>query len=922
MFSIIHSCKGLARVLTACAVLFAAMVSGGSQAAVAEGAGPRQVVDLSGGWRFLFGEQPREAVVGADFDDSEWETISVPHSWNRVGEYRLERSEWANDAQGVGWYRLVYEAPAADEGQRQYLDFGAVGNIADVWVNGVHVGQHKGAFSRFRLDVTDAWKPGETNLIAVRADNSRPAVGSSTEHVIPLSGDFFVHGGLYRDVSLITSHEAGIDLLDYGGPGIYADATAISEGRADISVLARLRNASDDVRQLELVATIHDAEGRQVARSTQPVQLQPGTAEVDAELAVDSPRLWDGRRDPYLYSFTVEVWEQGRALDSVTQPLGIRDFHFDADEGFFLNGRHLKLHGVSRHQDRYGKGWALTREDHAEDMALIVEMGANTVRHAHYQHDDAWSDEADRAGMVVWAEVPYVTTPSLSGGKGSPELWANAEQQTRELIRQHYNHPSIMMWSIGNEVDVAKGFGVAGDPPQPLALLEHLRRVVKEEDSHRPTIYADCCEGVGMVKTAGEPLVGATDLVGLNRYFGWYYPQPQAARDRFAAHLDEIHQRYPDLPISISEYGGGGAFTQHSDNVNAGALNFTGRPQPEEYLSFVHEQTWPVIAERDYVFASWVWNMFDFTSNLRKEGDSIDLNTKGLVSYDRKIRKDAFYYYKALWNPEPMIYLTGKRHRERPYAMTDVKAYSNAQKATLTLNGVVVGESDCREGICQWSDVSLQPGANVATVEAVINGQRVADSTTWIGPDPMAGVRIDVGNLAGSVIAGKHFGSDHFVSGGVPQLLNMGGFGGMGGKSRRVTAQHSELYDHWREGEVFSYAIPVPNGLWHVTLHSFAAGVGIATASMAVLANGEAVLPAIEVGVPMSPMEALMAAAARGETPGATGGDKEASLHGQSHGFDVVVSDGVLRLDISAGDGKAAIAAIEAIYRGAAVTDP
>lgn len=898
------------------------LVSGLVLAADEQHTGHRRVVPLAEGWRFALGEQPPEIVMVPGFDSSHWETVSIPHSWNRVGEYRLERSDWANAVQGEGWYRLEFEAPSDSPGRYYYLDFGAVGAIADVWVNGQHVGQHKGAFSRFRFDVTSVWKPGQTNLIAVRADNSKPAIGSSTEHVIPLAGDFFVHGGIYRDVSLISVPDASIDLLDYGGPGVYADVTAIDETRADIRIVARLRNAGEDSRDLELVTTINDAMGKPVSSNTRAVQLPAGVLEVKSELSVESPRLWDGRHDPYLYSFTVSLLQQGTILDSVTQPLGIRSFHFDAQKGFFLNGRHLKLHGVSRHQDRYHKGWALSREDHAEDMALIVEMGANTVRHAHYQHDDAWSDEADRAGMVVWAEVPYVTTPSLSGGKGSPELWANAEQQTRELIRQHYNHPSIMMWSIGNEVDVAKGFGVAGDPPQPLALLEHLRRVVKEEDSHRPTIYADCCEGVGMVKTAGEPLVGATDLVGLNRYFGWYYPQPQAARDRFAAHLDEIHQRYPDLPISISEYGGGGAFTQHSDNVSTGALNFTGRPQPEEYLSFVHEQTWPVIAERDYVFASWVWSMFDFTSNLRKEGDSIDLNTKGLVSYDRKIRKDAFYYYKALWNPEPMIYLTGKRHRERPYAMTDVKAYSNAQKATLTLNGVVVGESDCREGICQWSDVSLQPGANVASVEAVINGQRVADSTTWIGPDPMAGVRIDVGNLAGSVIAGKHFGSDHFVSGGVPQLLNMGGFGGMGGKSRRVTAQHSELYDHWREGEVFSYAIPVPNGLWHVTLHSFAAGVGIATASMAVLANGEAVLPAIEVGVPMSPMEALMAAAARGETPGATGGDKEASLHGQSHGFDVVVSDGVLRLDISAGDGKAAIAAIEAIYRGAAVTDP
>ena len=411
-----------------------------------------------------------------------------------------------------------------------------------------------------------------------------------------------------------------------------------------------------------MVAVLADATGSRVSGRTLaiPVKAQ-ATGTAVSTLNLFLPRLWNGLADPYLYQLTVQVWDRKRLLDSVSQPFGIRSFKFDANEGFSLNGKHLKLHGVSRHQDRAGRGWALTRADHAEDMALIREMGANTVRHAHYQHADEWSDEADKAGMIVWAEAPFVTTPSLTGGQGSPELWANAEQQLRELIRQNYNHPSIAMWSVGNEVDAAIAFGAAKAQVQPLALLQHLAKVAKEEDPLRPTTFADCCEEQASMQTSGEKLAGTADLIGYNRYYGWYMPQPLDARKQFGEKLDHFHAKHPALPISISEYGAGGALSQHSDNVRSGFVNFIGRPQPEEFESFVHEENWPAIRERKFVFASWVWNMFDFASDMRKEGDAIDLNTKGLVSFDRKTRKDAFYYYKAQWTDEPMVHIASAR---------------------------------------------------------------------------------------------------------------------------------------------------------------------------------------------------------------------------------------------------------------------
>ncbi|TCM38719.1 beta-galactosidase [Novosphingobium sp. ST904] len=876
-----------AALLGCCCSAFAPSVA---QAASAQqpAAQGRSVLDLSQGWRFQVGDQPEEASRQG-FDDAAWQTVSVPHTWNRLGEYVKERSSSANNYQGAGWYRLHVKAPRAAARERQFLDFAGVGKIADIWVNGTHVGRHEGAFARFRIDVTAVWKPGQDNLVVVRADNSKPTADNESGQVIPLSGDFFVNGGIYRGVTLLTAPDAGVDLLDFGGPGVYAKATSVTPESASVDVLVRLRNQGASPRKMVMTTTLRDAGGRTVATQSQTLSLAPGQDSRQVSLSLPRPHLWNGRADPYMYSIAVETREPGAARQTVTVPLGVRSFSFDANAGFFLNGKHVKLQGVSRHQDVMGKGWALSDEDHARDMRMIEELGANTVRQAHYQHADAWSDEADRSGMVVWAELPYVTTPSLSGGKGSDRLWANAEQQLREQIRQNYNHPSIMMWSVGNEVDSAKGFGVQGEPPQPLALLRHLNQIAKQEDPSRPTTFADCCEGLTMFKTAGEGLAGAADLIGYNRYYGWYMPNPTDARRQFGEALDKLHADHPTLPISVSEYGGGGSLTQHSDNVRAGFVNMAGRPQPEEFESFVHEENWPVIRERDYVFASWAWNMFDFPSDLRQEGDAIDLNTKGLVSFDRKTRKDAFYYYKAQWNPEPMIHLTGKRYVDRAYAVMEVRAYSNAAKARLTVNGQMIGETDCPDRICIWPDVRLAPGENRAVVDAEVGGAKVSDATVWTGPNPaLSGIAIDAGDLAGRAVAGRRFGSDNFVTGGAPMILNMEGFGRKAANPRRVEAGSPELFEFWREGEAFSYAIPAPDGRWKVTVLTFQPSPAApGSAMMAISANGALAVPAFNI-----------AASAGG------------ALKAKSITFAVDVRGGVLKLDFAGKGGKAVVAAI------------
>ncbi|WP_286134245.1 glycoside hydrolase family 2 protein, partial [Erythrobacter donghaensis] len=402
----------------------------------------RSVTPLSDGWRFQFSEAP-DGVTGADFDDREWQPVRLPHSWNRMGNYTAQRAEDTDVRQGTGWYRLRLDKLVPTKGKRAILQFDGVGAIADLWVNGQHVGQHKGAFSRFRFDITDVLKPGRSNIIVVRADNSKPEQGSSTEHVIPLGGDFFVHGGLYRGVSLIEVDAASVDLMDHGGPGIYVSTPSVTAEKAEVAVLARLRNSGTKPRKLAMVTRIADADGRTVASATAPVRLAAGQAsELTTPLSLANPRLWQGRADPYLYSVTVELREGSRVIDSVTEPLGVRSFAWDADQGFILNGKPMRLQGASRHQDWQGKGWALSPEDHATDMAIMAEMGVNTVRHAHYQHAQEWSDLADRNGMVVKAELPFVHQSAFDESLPAPELVANARAQLTELIRQNYNHPS------------------------------------------------------------------------------------------------------------------------------------------------------------------------------------------------------------------------------------------------------------------------------------------------------------------------------------------------------------------------------------------------------------------------------------------------------------------------------------------------
>jgi len=805
---------------------------------------PRVVIPLSAGWRFKQASG-LGAVEGTQFDDSHWSEVTVPHTWNRIGNEGTERSPQSNNVQGTGWYRLRFKAPAAAPGSRYFLQFDAVATIADVWLNSHYLGKHEGAFARFRFDASAAINPTGDNLLVVRADNSRPQPGATTENVIPLSGDFFMFGGIYRGAALIVTQPVHLDLLDFGGPGVYGRALAIQPGAATVQVTSRVVNNASSPQRLRVETAIADADGKIVASSANAAgPLAPGAVSVlESTLNVASPRLWQSVRDPYLYRMVVTVRSmQGSVLDRMTQPLGLRTLKFDPNKGFFLNGEHQYLKGASLHQDRPVKGWAVSDVDQEEDFAILADMGANAVRLAHYQHDQRSYELADAAGIVVWAEIPLVNKVSFDGSPANAALAANARQQLLELIQQNRNHPSVALWSIGNEIDLT-ATQIHG-ASKPTALLKSLNELAKTQDPDRPTTFADCCE-VGLAHNTGEggpgaaprdPIVGIADTVGYNRYFGWY----SGHFGDFGPLLDQAHERHPQLPMSVSEYGAGAALTQHSDDPSGGLVNSHGRPHPEELQDLYHEMSWGTLQQRPYLWGAFIWVLTDFASDARKEGDLTDINEKGLVSYDRKTRKDAFYFYRANWSPQPTLHLVGRRYVDRPYAVLDVKAYSNAARANLSVNGADQGAVSCSGGICLWHAIHLQPGPNDLRATADVGGAAVSDSLQWTLSGTPSVVRIKSGDLAGYVAVDRQrYGSDMYFLSGEGKGVNPPDT--PEGKRTEVTASDPRLYDSFREGE-FAYRVPVPNGRYTVTLKFQEPVAAAGERVFDVLANGKPVL--------------------------------------------------------------------------------
>lgn len=654
--------------------------------------GPRIQLDLDSGWRFF----PYDSDRGQnpDLDDSSWQKVNLPHTWNaRDGE------EGGAYYRGACWYRKHWFVPSSLSGKRLYLQFDGACFQADVYVNGTRLGRHLGGFARFRFDATDALNVGQDNLIAVRVDNS--SLG-----MIPVRADFTFFGGLYRPVSLIAVDPVQISLTDYASSGVYVTQERVTPERADLNIRAEVENYEDKDKPVDVTTDILSASGRRVATGRTRVDLLSGdayTAVQDISLA--RPHLWDGEADPYLYTVRVTVRVKGKVRDEVTQPLGIRFFRVDPNRGFFLNGRHLDLHGVNRHQDRVDEGWAISQADEAEDFALVRELGCTAIRLSHYQQSQSWYDRCDRAGLIVWTEIPFVDD-ALPGSA----FLDNAEDQLRELIRQNYNHPSICFWGVGNETK-----GKLADH-----VLAELANLAKAEDSTRLTTYASNA-------APSDPRNWHTDVVGFNHYAGWY---PDAgAIAQLPAFLDSTHAAHPNTGIALSEYGAGASIFEHL--LPPLQPRAAGPFHPEEYQSYFHERYWSALSARPFIWGKFVWCMFDFASASRNEGDHPGRNDKGLVTYDRRTRKDAFYFYKANWSRAPVVYLASGRFLVRRRPDTVVTVYSNAPEVELRIDGRSLGVKRSADHVFRWPGVILRPGDNPAAAIGRFGPLTVTDGCTW-----------------------------------------------------------------------------------------------------------------------------------------------------------------------------------------------
>ena len=573
------------------------------------------------------------------YHDGSVTTVNVPHTWNN-----LDGQDGGNDYwRGTCTYRKSFNAPAFDkENEVVYLEFRGVNASAKVILNGKEVATHDGGYSTFRANVTDVLT-AENDLL-VEVDNS------VNNRVYPQKADFTFYGGIYRDVYLVVLNKHHFDMDFFGGPGIAVNPTVLgNDSPVQVRTWHNAPNAVVDI-------VFKDAEGNVVASQT--------GADTDTTLVIENVHLWDGVEDPYMYTCEATLMVDGKAADFVSTTFGVRTFHVDPQKGFFLNGRAYPLHGVSRHQDWKGIGNALTKAHHDTDMALIVEMGVNTVRLAHYQHDQYFYDLCDKTGMVVWAEIPYISEHMPAGRE-------NTISQMKELIVQNYNHPCICTWGVSNEITIS-----TKDKADMLDNHRVLNDLVHEMDPSRPTTLA-CYAMCGPFNKVAH----ITDLVSWNLYLGWYVPG-LFLNDLW---IDFFHAVYPNRPLGYSEYGCEAMTNLHSSKPKR-------EDQTEEYQAVYHEYLLKCFEKRPFMWSTHVWNMFDFAADARDQGGEAGMNHKGLVTFDRQIKKDSFYLYKAYWTKTPFVHICSKRYVDRNEEMTNVKVYSNCNKVTLYANGSKVAE--------------------------------------------------------------------------------------------------------------------------------------------------------------------------------------------------------------------------------------
>lgn len=660
----------------------------------------RSVESFNSGWSFKKAPAEKELAVNARKWDSGWSEVEIPHTWN-AKDMQVQAD---NFYEGVAYYKKQYFFPTELKGKRVFLRFEGVGSCAEVFVNGMLATSHKGGYSAFACEISPLLKAGEENEIIVKADNkSRP-------DVIPINHNLFgVYGGIYRPVWLIVTEPYNISVTDCASPGVYVTQKNVSKKQADVNVKVKLDNGTLQPAPVTLQNTIYNQEGKQIATQSRSFELSAqGEQAYESSFTIKNPTLWQGRENPYLYKVVSRLIKDGKVIDEMVQPLGLRKYEIVAGKGFYLNGEKYPMYGVTRHQDWWGLGSALKNENHDFDLATIMDVGATTVRFAHYQQSDYLYSRCDSLGLIIWAEIPFVN-------RVSGEEAENCRNQLREMIRQSFNHPSIYVWGLHNEVYQPHQYT--------RELTQSLHDLAKTEDPDRYTVSVN---GYGHME---HPVNLVADIQGMNRYFGWYEKKIQDIKPW----VENLEKEYPHQKLMLTEYGAD-ANLNHQTEYLGDALNWTKEFYPETFATKTHEYQWSVIAAHPYIIASYLWNTFDFCAPMWVRGGVPARNMKGLVTFDRKVKKDSYFWYKANWSKDPVLFLTQRRNWDREKKETSVTVYSNIGTPKVYLNGKEL--SGIREGYTPVhyiiDNVTLENGKNIVKTVVVKDGKTYEDEIEWM----------------------------------------------------------------------------------------------------------------------------------------------------------------------------------------------
>jgi beta-galactosidase len=663
----------------------------------------RTCIDLAKDWKFIKQDVDSAAPTG------NWDAVTVPHTWNNLDAQMGVRGNptvAGGYFRGACWYERSLDVPAAWQGKRVFIRFEAASIVAHVYLNGESVGEHRGAFTAFCFELTSHLKFGQANELRVRVDNS------NQPDVPPLSGDFNMDGGIYRPVKIIVTDEVCITPLDFASPGIYETIKSLDDQHASVEIKSLISNGETTGQSPQVETIIKDASGTVIAQHTQTQTIAAGqTVPATEVLDISNPHRWNARKDPYLYSVTVRVHRGNDVVGEVVQPLGLRTVAITQAQGFLLNGNPYPIHGVSRHQDRRDEGWALSAEDHQQDADLILGMGVTAVRNTHYPQSGTWHDLADRSGLLMWDEVSLVRTIN-----DTPAFTAGSELEAREMILQLYNHPSIAFWGLFNEL------GNLPTPP-PDTMLKNLKSLIKELDPSRVIVAA--------TDHMNKSYNLIPDWPCYNIYPGWYGPAAPGPDDTINQFSKEIGRR-----TALSEYGAGGNPFQHQEGPIkwVGSRTMASGPlHPEEYQAAVHEVDYAQIVANPNLWGSFIWTMFDFASTQKNEGGTVGINDKGMVTQDRAVKKDVYFFYQANWSEEPMIYITSRRMTPRKQPTTEIKIYSNLPSVQLKVNGLEIpAVQPDKVHVFRWENVTLQPGDNQIEAIGTTRGKTLSDHCTWV----------------------------------------------------------------------------------------------------------------------------------------------------------------------------------------------